>query len=465
MFMWLLLLIRMGLLLFIMMGWCFVIKGLWSCTCARQASAIERVEQLQAARQAEDDMSATMHAQLIKAGSANGGDIEQSQGAVNIEKIRAVALCDKKEEKRMERIQELENSLNSALLKAEHIQRAKAPEEGAEDGDAVITDLNKKHSKAKDYLSHEFKAKLDSLREQIKEQLTVQGLKLKAVEVNDTWKLLSKAAVEDYITYVKRFNQASSAMGRGPKAKRGDTDRQRADAPKHPLFVSLMKTLTTEVTINVSASVFEAKGGLRPALVDVTSEPNYDKIMKSPVVKKTLAVIAKSLKGGTTACVQPIEAAKAVQKKLDETIMVTVTPELMTKCPLPKGPWALGVFRLEIVGSGMPNANVMWGSLGMMSVNLVRSGDCAFMGIPQRQGARQQLQIQEVLLVEGNCRPVAGTHGGGQRRLVLQIPECPRPQRRIHHRHPHRFRHLVRWQGRQGLALASLLLMPLTTRE
>jgi hypothetical protein len=73
-----------------------------------------------------------------------------------------------------------------------------------------------------------------------------------------------------------------------------------------------MEEIVPQEALNCSKSVFEAKGGLRPALINVTTEEAFDNVHQAPAMKKALKQIAAYIKSGTTVCVQPFDVGKAV---------------------------------------------------------------------------------------------------------------------------------------------------------
>ena len=189
--------------------------------------------------------------------------------------------------------------------------------------------------------------------------------------------------MEEWLTYVKRFNQTSSAMGRSVRPKVDEEkNKSKEAASKEPEFVMLMEEIVPQEALNCSKSVFEAKGGLRPALINVTTEEAFGNVHQAPAMKKALKQIAASIKEGTTVCVQPFDVGYALMKKFEESLVIAVGAELRTKCALPKAAWAPQVFALDVVGSCATYANVFWPSFGMTSVNMVLSGDASYLGVP-----------------------------------------------------------------------------------
>ena len=100
-------------------------------------------------------------------------------------------------------------------------------------------------------------------------------------------------AVKTFVQFVKTFNMQSPFVGRKTKADKKAEEANIAEAPRHPLFVSMMESLQ-ESQVNCSASIFEAKGGLRPAVLPVSGQESFLALAGSPVVRKAMKHIANS---------------------------------------------------------------------------------------------------------------------------------------------------------------------------
>ncbi len=106
----------------------------------------------------------------------------------------------------------------------------------------MLEDLELKPEAAMGYLEKRFKTPLIELRNKGKAAESCDIVKEATAQLVASWKLLSKEAMDDFIQYCKRFNQASSSMNRLEKKKRR-REKQRAEAPRHPRYVRLMETM------------------------------------------------------------------------------------------------------------------------------------------------------------------------------------------------------------------------------
>ncbi len=103
----------------------------------------------------------------------------------------------------------------------------------------------------------------------------ISDVELPKACLDEAWKLLSKGPMEEFIQYVKKLNQTSSAMGQD--------------------------------TVNCSTLILEAKGGLRLALISITSYNSFDKSASAQAMKRCHKHIDRAIRSGASAWVQPME--------------------------------------------------------------------------------------------------------------------------------------------------------------
>ena len=169
------------------------------------------------------------------------------------------------------------------------------------------------------YLQTDFGGRLGALKARSVTASTRDEISTIRAEVGQTWKELNLGAVKTFVQFVKTFNMQSPFVGRKTKADKKAEEKSIADAPRHTLFVSMMESLQ-ESQVNVSTSIFEAKGGLRPAVLPVASQEVFLAVAASPVVRKALKHIANSCAKGTSACCQPLDGGAAVIKRFQQVI-------------------------------------------------------------------------------------------------------------------------------------------------
>jgi hypothetical protein len=107
----------------------------------------------------------------------------------------------------------------------------------------------------------------------------------------------------------------------------------------------------------------------------------YDKLVAQPVLKKVVRTIDYAVKRGVSSCVSGLVVGSVIIKRFDELLQQTLSPELRSKCALPKGTWASKIFEIEAFGSDGADANALWPSYGMMQCVLLLKGDAVFMGV------------------------------------------------------------------------------------
>jgi hypothetical protein len=142
-----------------------------------------------------------------------------------------------------------------------------------------------------------------------------------------------------------------------------------------------METLG-EATMNCAFSIFEAKGGLRPALLTCENDQAFDKVALAPLVKKAGKLVKDAIKKGNAAVIQPLEGGKGCLKNCEELLCLCVGMDLRTKSALPKASWAEKIYQTQYLGTDESYANVGFSAFGMLNAVLVLEGDIAFMGIP-----------------------------------------------------------------------------------
>ncbi len=66
-----------------------------------------------------------------------------------------------------------------------------------------------------------------------------------------------------------------------------DAEKAPAEAPRPQLYVSLMDTMPP-VARSCSTSIFEAKGGVRPALLAISNVGDVNRVCEAPAMKACL---------------------------------------------------------------------------------------------------------------------------------------------------------------------------------
>ena len=331
----------------------------------------------------QDDMAAQQHALVLTNGdqpidNANCGDRNCS-----LEKIKLVAAIDAKDELRKARIIDITAQLERQKGKLDRIHSGDQVNQEVEN---VRTEMDQKFAAGKDYLENAFKAKIDSLRTKAREATTVTSMITVRQELGETWKTLNAEAMKTWIEFSRTFMSTAATLGRGTiKGKGRGKGKSRRPPPRgtHPQpVVHKIMMDWTDASHNTSASVFEAKGGLRPALIEAASADAFERVSEAPPMKKALKHVKDALKRGVQAATQPIAGGKQMMRSFEDRVMNCVGMDTRSACVLPRQPWAQKIFAFEYVGCAEHYCHHGWTPYGMISVCLVTAGEVAFLGIP-----------------------------------------------------------------------------------
>ena len=200
---------------------------------------------------------------------------------------------------------------------------------------------------------------------------------------------------------MRKFNQTAGSLSRQTKEGGRRSGRAPATTPykEPPPLCEMLFGDDFPDLVKCTPSIFEAKGGLRAATLEIASGAAFDKIVQAPIAKKAIGKVHSALKQGLDACVQAITGGKQVVKRFDELVAGGCTSELRTKSALPRAEWASRIFEVEAFGTDSAYANANWPNYGMMQALLLISGDFAIMGVKtdRVQGATFAAKRAEVM--------------------------------------------------------------------
>jgi hypothetical protein len=339
----------------------------------------EHDEQVRAQLIANEAMTAALYCRDSAADGSKKSSEEDNK--VNIQRIGCKSVMTTAVEKASQRLGELLKKHDEALTKADGIA-AKEPEQ--EDNVVKIKgDLNQKFDEARKQLEDSYVKHISgSLMPQADACQTTEALALVRTALSDHMKTMNQNKVRDFTDYIKYFNLTSGALGRkvaedaGKKRKADDI----AERPKPPIWEALFALV--EGSYNVGDSVFECKGGFRPALLLINDRNLFEELKKQPLAKKAFAAMAKAIKSGTSSVVQPLDGGKVIVKRYNTLIGAAVGQEVRSECVLPKAGWSSQVFLPEMFGTGPVDLNANWNTYGMMSTYIIFEGDIVLCGFP-----------------------------------------------------------------------------------
>ena len=286
-----------------------------------------------------------------------------------------------------ERLSERQNQLSKTKTSCEN-RCDKATQGNGECADAAAAlkqSMEATHALAVTYLNSTYKSGIENISTELKAATTVTKVDSLVTELTEHCKTQNKNAVEDFTKAARSLMQASQNWGRKTGAsaqeKRTRAARSAAESSKPPLWTYLMDERDDE-TINCTNSIYEAKAGVRAALMNVMDMVQYNQLAKQPVVIKATKAAVAALKAGGQAYSQDIKGGKQVIQKLDRALVATVGPDARTRLVTPAGAhWAQKVWASEIIATNDNYTQANWAPFGLMSGYLMLTGACTIAGI------------------------------------------------------------------------------------
>ena len=399
---------------------------------------IESTGALQAQAAADDAMRAAIfsRSRRLEEPGFHGcdGAPEEGGGACSMDRVKATSALNEWEQAVSDRASALEKQANGAERKMEGLAEKNA---AMRDGLAASkADLVKFRQGAALHIKG-VHAEIAQMRTDLDSAQNKTAIALILNQMKELKKTLNRGGVKAFTDHVKAFNASCAHLGKTSSGRR-DRARQEIEAqPAPPLWTMLVEDLEDGM-FNCGKSVFECKGGLRPACLTISDSGKYQALINQPLVKKGLKALADSLKGGATSAVQPLDAGKLTLKRLEQGLEVLVGSDLRSTIPLPKQDWAATVFRPQLFGMGAMDLNVTWPPYGMMSANLVLGGAIVFAGLPTDKiaGSTYKEKRTNVLrmspeelnasIADGGwmCRFTDGSSAGGESILTIPTGFC-----------------------------------------
>jgi hypothetical protein len=206
----------------------------------------------------------------------------------------------------------------------------------------------------------------------------VEDLSREKREADDVFKGLSKGPCKEYRLCFTQFNKVLKSI---------DRDKTLADAAaanvEQPVVVpplyAIMYALAAEGNINVSASFFEAKSGLRGALVaPLAGTDAIQEIEKFAKTKKAMRDLASHLKSNKTG-VLPMTDVPAKRKLLKE-LRKSFDVSLFSQLVLPQQEWTPLVYDPQYFASTVGWVHVGYTHMCCCECRAMLKGDEVIMG-------------------------------------------------------------------------------------
>ena len=249
----------------------------------------------------------------------------------------------------------------------------------------LVQDLTESHNEARVHLEAS-QSRLKEL-ENLFRSATAENFNELQADLGNQQKEMTKGAYKSFRAKASKLSQTITKLERGMKVqnegrKEGE-DVVRAPAG-HPLF-AIMQNIANEKgeEAKVAGSLFEAKGGMRAALVppkrgqDPATELQKNAYIKSGL-KQLGTVIATSSKWAVWSM---RETPK--RKKVERILTRAFEPDLFCKLVLPRGiAWADAVFDPQLYATRSQHISVGLTPFAVMEARLLLSGKEMVCGIP-----------------------------------------------------------------------------------
>ena len=244
------------------------------------------------------------------------------------------------------------------------------------------------------HAKNELKAKLDAVCEacasaeaDLAEKLLMDPTQLGFVELNlqrkqadDIIKAITKTSLKIYHHALKAFVKVIEGIVREQKMAESAADE--VAEPLHlPPLVAILTGLAAAGDEGVGTSYFEAKMGLKPALVaaekDADPSSIITKLAKTKKAQKDLFTHLKTVPAG----VQPI-LDDPTRRKVKKKLMKGFDSSLFSQLTLPQVDWASKVYTPEFYGLSGKGLLVNMPPFCAMECRLLLAGDEIIMGLP-----------------------------------------------------------------------------------
>ena len=278
---------------------------------------------------------------LLAANTAVGEKIIEKKVNVTMEKIRSAGKCLEMRTRLEEALGDAKSSFEDTRSKVETLLASKNVESMQEELTNAKTQLGEKHDEARKYLEGLEQA-VRGLEQECKgPEPDIQDIRARLLE---TGRAMTKGAMQEFSRHTLQVTRVVLGVERDLKMAKDRGDSAGAEEKsRHPLHQILHQLV--EGVEQPMGSVFEAKGGLRAALVAPLKDkdPARD-IANKTYVKKGMKEMEAHMKAtGATWCVWKLKEGPK-KKQIIKDLEKGLDAQLRTKLLLPKCEWADAVF-------------------------------------------------------------------------------------------------------------------------
>ena len=365
---------------------------------------------------ADDDMEAALaKGQEPGAAAVETGDLTaKAKASLNVIRIGVLAKVDTAEVKRGEKASQLQAQMTTAEGKCEKVVKANP---GSEDAIKELrSEMEDLKTKAITYANETYKVLLEKIKVDVNSATTPGAMEAAKVALVAHTKTLNTGEVADFAAVLRKLTMQTAGLSRakGDSAARKEEKEASLRAPPRPVMHTILVDDVKGHFHNIAESIFEAKGGLRPAIANAASGDAFDKIVNLPIVKKGVTMCKQSLKTGMATVRQVLSGGRLAERKVDEAVQACFGQDVRTKMPLPQAEWANAVFKFELLAFRPSSILVNWAPYCMMSAVVMLSGNAVLAGIkPERVQGSTWAEKRDYLYQCDRDRLVALINDGG----------------------------------------------------
>ena len=274
-----------------------------------EASSLQQFEQMKKALEAEDTMAASVF-DKTHTFEEHAASTLRSERTINVEKIKLSAAVARGHEARKDKLAKLQDNADKLGTKIARI--VDDPENPNRDNATKCAkDLKDNLKKAIDFLDGSHKKDLDDIGVLGSAAESISAVTDCKTRLSDALKSQTKGVVSEFYTFSRLLNVTLVSM-----ARKADGDKQCAkrkleqSRAKAPLWVILFESFSPN-TCGTSESVFEAKGGIRAALLKCSSDAGFARLLSTPLVKKvSVAFMLPCRRASRTASIRSSAAGR-----------------------------------------------------------------------------------------------------------------------------------------------------------
>ena len=223
---------------------------------------------------------------------------------------------------------------------------------------------------------------------------------------------------------VNKATRTCDSVEKDLKMKESDKGEVQSGKVAHPLKSSMMNLLESNAT--EGGSLFEAKGGLRVAVIKGSADTTGD-ILKMPYIKRGLKDLAShaQLHHGHFGVWKMTELPR--KRKVVKTIKEAFDHQVMSTIALPKSgdgteTWADLVYDPQLFNMSSMHVNVGFGSFCCMEGRLVLRGSMILMGIATEKVPGASFKEKRKSLYMSTVDVLKGLLGEGGRLVKVEAP-------------------------------------------